>query len=335
MAAGFEPIVRRALEADVAAAEIVEVDSGSIVLRADTGAGALSTLASLPYLSLVLVEIGRYGHPSLDRAVANLVRRVSGAVPEPLARARSFRVRVSDAGKLTAIDPRARRQLEDAIGSWSGARADPRGGGAEVWLLRRRGQRDVGLFVRLDRPSGERPAKGALKPDLAAALVRTVAARAGDVVLDPYAGSGAIVRARASLPHRRIVATDVDETHVAGLRRLHRQGRLGPHATVGRLDARDVHALEALLGGVDVDTVVTDPPWGLYEAPAGGSLADLYLATYATFRAVMAPAAPAVVLTGVPETAITAARTHGFAIAESLPVLVNGRKASVVVATAR
>jgi tRNA G10 N-methylase Trm11 len=230
------------------------------------------------------------------------------------------------------IDRRARDDLERAISTWSGARAGPRGGGAEVWVIRRRDERDISLSVRLDSGSVEKVPKGSLKPDLAAALVRTVAVRDDEVVFDPFAGSGAIPRARARYPYAHLFATDIDRACVRGLEETQRRGHLGERARVGRLDVRDTASVVSFLGSQPVDTVLTDPPWGLYASRAA-NIGQLYEDTFATMQAILNPTGRVVLLTAAAPAAREPIHQYGFELADSFPVLVNGKKASVLVAT--
>jgi 23S rRNA G2445 N2-methylase RlmL len=330
MAAGFESVVRRALEADLGRVEVSDVSSGSILLRAPST--DIRALTALPYLSLVLRQLVRVDDRSIDGAVAALARQLPRRVGAPgLAASATFRLRVSDAGSLVRIDQRARTELEHAISRWSGARPDPRGGGAELWVIRRRGEREVSLSVRLGSAPAASAPKGALKADLAAAFVRTIACGADDVVLDPFAGSGAIPQARARYPHAGIIATDIDCEGVRGLEGLCASGRLGRRATVGRVDVRDTAGMVSLLGRQRVDVVLTDPPWGQFA----GDEADvdhLYRDALATIDSILAPAGQVVLLTAAVAAAEESMPRAGLEVAESFPVLVNGKKAAVLVA---
>lgn len=82
-----------------------------------------------------------------------------------------------------------------------------------------------------------------------------------------------------------------------------------------------------------MNTVITDPPWGHFVDATDSDLAGLYSGTDASLRELMAPDGQAVVLTSVPETAVDAAASQGFRVTETFPVLVNGRKAAVVVSS--
>ena len=51
---------------------------------------------------------------------------------------------------------------------------------------------------------------GSLSPELSRLLVRMSKPQGGDVFLDPFAGSGALCRARAEWPARRVIGVDPD-----------------------------------------------------------------------------------------------------------------------------
>ncbi len=214
--------------------------------------------------------------------------------------------------------------------AWSGMRLAPRGGGVEVWVTHRRDGPDVVVGVRLDAPSGGRPVPGALRPAVAAALVRVVPPDAGDRVADPFAGSGAILVQRARYPYAALVAADIDPAAVAGLRALVRRGALGAHARVDRLDVRDLAALRRVLGERAVDRVLTDPPWGRF-AGAPADVVPLYRALGEALAAAVAPGGRAVVLTGAPGAARDALLAGGGVEQDLFRVLVNGTKAEVLV----
>lgn len=331
VAAGFETVVARALADDMPALAVTEAPSG--LVRATAPAEVGGRLAKLPYLSVVLQELAVRPAGRMDRDVARLAAGLSGQpVPAPVRRFDRFRLRIAEEGRLVAVDPRAREALERQVTAWSGMRPAPRGGGVEIWVTHRRDEPDVVLGVRLDAPATGRPPQGALRPEVAAALVRVVPPGDGDRVADPFAGSGAIPVQRARYPHGGLVAADGDPVAVTGLRALERRGALGAPARVARLDVRDRGEVRRVLGEGALDRVLTDPPWGRFRgAPA--DVVPLYRALGAALATAMAPGGLAVVLTGAPGDARAALLATAGAGTErdSFPVLVNGTKAEVLV----
>lgn len=328
MAAGFERVVRAALEHDIAGVDILSEESGLLALTAPRG--RMRALATVPYVSLVLLELGSIRARSLDTAVGGLADQLLGqAMPAGLDMRRGYRIRVSDTGALVKLSPRSKAALEQAISRWGGLRPDPRGRGMELWVRRRRNADVTTLSLRVDQAPTNKRAAGTLKRHVAAALVRVVEPAVDETFLDPFAGSGAIPEARAAYSAARIVAADLDPERASGLDRLCRSGRLGKAARSGRVDVTDYEALRRLVGGGAVDTVVTDPPWGLYE---GGirEVETLYQAVVRSLGAVMEGSGRLVLLTGAADEAVAALAGSPFELKHRFPVLVNGKRASVL-----
>ncbi|MGH3850976.1 MAG: TRM11 family SAM-dependent methyltransferase, partial [Pseudonocardiaceae bacterium] len=253
---------------------------------------------------------------------ANLARH---PVPAPLRRARTFRTRIAESGQLVKVNDQVARSLELSVAAWCGLQADRRGGDVELWVTHRRGEERVSLAVRLDRARSQVTPKGALRPEVAAALVRVVPPRSEDVVLDPFAGSGAIPVERARYPYRQLIAADIDPASVRSLKALARRGALGLRPHVERVDVADI--IRGLLYA-KVDRVITDPPWGIFRADA--DLTGLYRSMWATIDALLAPNGLAVVLTAATEEARMALSGTDLVEKATLPVLINGKKATVL-----
>jgi hypothetical protein len=89
-------------------------------------------------------------------------------------------------------------------------------------------------------------------------LVAASSPQPNDVILDPFAGSGALLAARADYPFKRLIYNDLSLDQ-------HRP-RLDPRLKGEKVIAlaEDAFSLRSVTpGGVDV--IITDPPWGEYE----------------------------------------------------------------------
>jgi tRNA G10 N-methylase Trm11 len=146
------------------------------------------------------------------------------------------------------------------------------------------------------------------------------------LVLDPFAGSGALGVACLQAGAQRALLNDSNPTALGSVRTSPRSLRERVQTTA--LDFRDLD-----VGPASVSAIVTDPPWGQYErlddsvASLYGDIADLAVRALVTGGSL-------VVLTGAGPDAIHAL----FARRElnrdrSFPVLINGRKAQIVTAT--
>lgn len=228
-------------------------------------------------------------------------------------------------GRLVSFDPKARAALETAVAAATGTRLTPRGQCQEYWVI---GRRDWPMLYFVERLAAastakEKP-KGALSSELAALLVTASQPKARDVFLDPFAGSGAIVRGQAA-----VASSQGDlQRHPVGRSSSRRQG-LAQQGCVALDD--DALVLPSVASG-SVDAIVTDPPWGEY----GDGLRD-----YSKFASEMAASLTrvlacahgrAVFLVNRRNTAVLEKALSGAGLRLDAPVeiLVNGHPATVV-----
>jgi len=254
-AAGLGELVAMSLAADVNAQIVYADDSATMI---NTKAPE-SKLGSLSYVKNCFVVIG-----SVPR------RRDLGQAVEPLSRqlprwslqrtGKPYRLMFSENGKLTGVPANGRSRLEAAVSKATGGRLLARGGGDEYWAIARSGLDEVLFCRRLARPKRAEPPKGALAPDVAQLIVNAIGRNRGsDVVLDPFAGSGALIAARISRPYREAICSDLG--YADGSVKL--QPQLARRSDVRRLsdDARTL----ASIPDDSVDVVLTDPPWGEFD----------------------------------------------------------------------
>lgn len=196
-----------------------------------------------------------------------------------------------------------------------------RGGGDELWLIGRRALGTIVLGRRLSRAAKPGPA-GSLSPELSRLLVRMSKPQGGDVFLDPFAGSGALCRARAEWPARRVIGVDLYAEPRFD------SPRAGAPIEFLREDALELPSVES--GSASV--VATDPPWGEFESFAG-SAQEFYAAMAASFRRVLDPRTGRLVLLvsrKMEQLVADELIRAGFEGPRLVPVLVNGHPATVL-----
>jgi tRNA G10 N-methylase Trm11 len=185
-----------------------------------------------------------------------------------------------------------------------------------VWLIRRAAL-DVSLLATKFAKRSYRPARGELRPEISAGLARIEPVRGATLVIDPFAGSGAIGRACRDVGAKIVWLNDI------------RRQKTTVQASAGvRWTHADFRELDVAAGSVAA--VVTDPPWGVFEDVREGVDA-LYGEIGSAAYQWLAPGGALVLLTGAPESAVD--RLLGsdhLRIELELPVLVNGRKATVI-----
>ena len=271
-------------------------------------------------------------------------------VPQGLANA-PFRVMTLKENKPVGVAPAMLRAVEQRISQWTGqpvARAQPE---AEYWVLYRR--EGVGFWMLRLWGGAERREAGRLRSELAHALAFLAlppgdippAGEQGAVVLDAFAGSGALVEAlwqRTGQPALGPVVAVERTAKLAGniANTLRKQrgnaalvrgdalstqshtGQAGPGWWVITGDARHIP-----LPNASVSAVCTDPPWGEHEQVE----ASLYEDFLQEATRLLVPGGRMVLL-GPPALQPVLERS-GWVLTMALPVLVSGHKAKAYVMT--
>ena len=150
-----------------------------------------------------------------------------------------------------------------------------------------------------------RDVPAASHPTIAAALARVAGARSGDVVWDPFVGSGAELVERALAgPYSSLAGSDIDAGALAAARE-----NLGSAGVPARLDQADA-LVHAPLG---VTLIITNPPMGRRAArsPDLGDNLDQFVAHAAT---VLVPGGRLVWISPSPKRARAAAARAGLAL---------------------
>jgi 23S rRNA G2445 N2-methylase RlmL len=236
-----------------------------------------------------------------------------------LEQASSFRV-TAHAGPDASVDPQAAAGAAGGVlQERHGTPVDLRGFELEVRI-------DLGtgralLSVELLREALDRrmrrakPLRSALKPTLAAGLVRLAGAHRGEgSLLDPTCGSGTIaVEAKAMNPALSVHASDWDEptTRVARATLANH----GLEAEVRRADARDLRPVWERC----FDRIVFNPPYGVNMA-RGVRIDQLYATILSSAVEVLASDGGIVVLTPRRRALTAAADRVGLQVLDELPL---------------
>ncbi|HML49312.1 MAG TPA: RsmD family RNA methyltransferase, partial [Clostridia bacterium] len=173
--------------------------------------------------------------------------------------------------------------------------------------------------------------KGALSPSLAACMAALGRYGRGGVFLDPFAGSGALGKARLDLGGaERVILSDKDPEKVGTMKRRLR-GLASDKLVIRRADAL---ALGRDWAEGPVQELVCDPPWGQFE-PLPMPAPAFYSGMLASFDAVMAPGGRLVVLTADKAAFAQALNESVFEPRERHDILVNGQKAGIFLSVKR
>jgi predicted RNA methylase len=320
--AGTGALVEESIGSYVADPEVVYADDSSMVFDSRSGSQDVERIPFAKNSFSVIADVAR---KHLDQAAMEIADFI--AEDRLDSEARTFRVMYHVDGELVGVGPRTRRSLEHAIASASGQRVAPSGAGEEYWIV---GRTDYDRFLfcrRHNRPKRPAKARGAISHELSTLLVAASRPRKDDVFLDPFAGSGSFVEARLAFPAQRIVYSD-----------LHLE-RLQDECSESIRGNRKIEFLsdDALqLPSVEdrsVDVIVTDPPWGEYEA-VEPPLPEFFAQLAQTFERVLRQASGRfVVLTArrIGDLAEEALEKEGLHLTSTHGILVNGHPATVLI----
>lgn len=324
-AAGIGDLVADALAGQLTGMRVEYADDSAMVVDI---ADPPQRVAALPYLKNAFQIIASVGRGSLDASVARLSQSLQGVMfPRSPDRSRGFRLMFHIDGALAPVSPRSRATLERMVSARTGLHVQPRGNCQEYWVIGRGALGELLFGARLPKPRRPGKARGAIGHELAAILIAASGPEPRDVFLDPFGGSGSLVLARLDLPVRQAWYADV---HLAKHRPAF-EARLVRDDRVRLLD-EDALRLPSVPDG-SVDVIVTDPPWGEYEA-LDRPYAQFARGIAASFARVLHPArgryvilvnrANAVILRqALSDAGLTPDATH--------EILVNGHPATVLV----
>lgn len=314
-APGFESIVGTLLAEALEGAVPAAVSSGMLTFDY---AGPPERAAGVIFFNNVFLVVQQWNSSAIP--FDDLVRRaVKSDLLGPLAHearrpgARTFRVRYSRENQFAQVDRKTMDAAESYVSRRTGLVPDRFDPDMEFWFMARREGQSFFAALETKKASTESYlAPGELRPEIVQLIVGLARARESDrVILDPFAGHGAIpARLAAVCPDSRILASDIDPALAEGLRERFAGN---PRLEVTCADALDLRGV----ADSSVDLIVTDPPWGCWDAESyrgDNSLDTLYRGMLREFGRVLKPGARAFVLTGAKrefEAAVSASGLFG------------------------
>lgn len=223
-----------------------------------------------------------------------------------------------DNGRPVRMAEEDRRRIGGGIESTLGLLPDTHRSRNDFCLISRAsGSRMLTLRLPRARFKRDKTAAGELRPELAHVLCLAAKLRAKHRVLDMFAGHGSIpLEATRGFGCRDVIAVD---------RSLEEDRREHPGIEWHRADARDL----SFIADGSVDRVITDPPWGTYDAKIP-DLSATYEAAFREISRVLRPDGIAVMLTGYDEATGCAQAASELRLTGSWPILVSGRKATII-----
>lgn len=224
---------------------------------------------------------------------------------------KSFRVVFSKENELVSVNKERLAKIENKIAKLNNLIVDRANPDFEFWFLERsEGNKFTGARITKHPDYKTVLAKGQLRPELADLLCLISEPDKNDIVLDPFAGSGAIKMARKNYPHKEIVSGDINPNN----------------QNIKKLDALNLKDL----GNQSIRKIVTDPPWGI-SIGKDLDLNDFYGKMLEEFFRVLKLNGLLVILVGQKELfeKVLEKFSDKFILLKKLNILVSGKKAEV------
>jgi 23S rRNA G2445 N2-methylase RlmL len=301
---GFGEIAAQALPSLLPGASVLRVHDGLIYYAY---AGDPSDINQVPFFnnSFYVLRFFEGDKLSFHRMVIEDKLRV------PIAEG-TFRVRFSQSNRFVKVDRQIARRTENAIMKSSRLKLDRLNPSTEFWyVIRDEGFGFYGQLLQKRAAKEKNLHQGELRPEFACLMCLLGNPARESVILDPFAGYGAIPAQIAKhFDVKRLIANDIDP------------GKAQPM----REDA--LHLTSVADAGVDL--IITDPPWGYYEGI--DDIGQFYRDMLREFIRVLKRNGRAVVLSARKEEFAGAVESTGaFAIEQVIHTLVNVKKAGVYV----
>lgn len=257
------------------------------------------------------------------RGVRSLLERKIHITPTLRAIARNkitFRVVGSVANETIALDPDAQKYMEGQIARGLKLRVSVRAPSVEFWALTRKdGFSYFGVRISSLRKENKEREYGELRSEIAHLMVLLSNPKPTDVVFDPFCGRGGVLFERGyAAPYVALIGADNDPALIADAK-----NKLSKLKNVTLLHE---DSLQSSVKSGSVSKVITDPPWGLYDADVG---IDFYTRLFVELERVLRPQGTVVLLSGAKEVLQDVLPKTVFTIEKHYDILVSGKKAGL------
>ena len=252
----------------------------------------------------------------------NLRHKISINLPK---HRKNFRIVSSLQNQTISVNRELLKKIESIILCIDGMRLNIKKPNLEFWaLLRRDGYGFFGIRITYPHRDEVHREKGKLKREIAYIMSILSNPTSKDIVLDPFAGYGALPLERAqNFPYKKVIAIEKDDGLVSKL-----QQKIRAMKKINVLHG-DALALSEIKNG-SIDKIITDPPWGEYkEIP---NINTFYRNMLKEFERILRIGGVVVILIGAKEifeSVLQDQFLQTFKIKNKYDILVSGKKAAI------
>lgn len=242
------------------------------------------------------------------------------------ARRKNFKIVSSLENQTISVNRELLTRIESIILCVGGMRLNIKKPDLEFWaLLRREGYGFFGVRITYPYHNEVHREKGELRREIAHIMSVLSNPTPKDVVLDPFAGYGAIPLERAqNFPYREIIAIEKDDYLASRLKQ--KVTTVKKNINVLRGDALVLSEIK----NSSIDKIITDPPWGEYKEISNISI--FYRAMLQEFVRILRSDGMVVILISAKEifeSILQDQFSQTFKIKSKYDILVSGKKAAI------
>lgn len=198
-----------------------------------------------------------------------------------------------------------------------------------VFLRRNDGNMYLLLKLSYNRTTEKDLEKGALRPEVSYLLSFLANIKENDIILDPFTGSGAIPKEIIKhFKYNMIFASELDEEKYNKLKKKFKGNNKKIY--IKNFNALNMNFFEDNF----IDTIVTDPPWNIYERKEE-DYTEFYLKMLQEMKRVVKQNGRLVILMGNEYEFEKALSKINLELNDKLSVLINGKKAKVYILTVK
>lgn len=326
-APGLKEVVETALKKRLEAVDIDLLLDGLVVYKSCELVDKIKALRFFNnsfFLLFFFEDAKNKSIPSMIKTVLNNPGKIPTLPKGILKGARTFRIITSRENQLISVDKGLLARAEELFSRKLNLRVNRSKPDIELWfLLRSEGYGFLGLRLTRTPNYGKTLQKGELRPELAHLMCLVADLKGNEIILDPFAGYGAIpVECAKSFKVNKVMAGEKDKLVFGKLKEKTRN--LKPKIILGRWNALNLSAL----ADKNIDRIVTDPPWGIYSHQS--DIAEFYQAMFVEFIRVLKDDGLMVILMGQKEMfEEVLSQFKQLKLLKQYDILVSGKKAAI------
>lgn len=314
---GFQNVVAQNLTKHLAGAQIISVFDGLIYYRYNANS---RDIEKVPYFNNTFFVIDTFNHDNFEK----MVNAIENKNHYYLISKGTARVRFCKQNTFCSVQKNLLQKAEKIIQKNSKLSIDRVNPATEIWYATRsEGFSFCGELISKRAFTEKNLNKGELRPEIAYLLCALANVTKDDVVLEPFAGYGAIcvqLAKRFNFAHLHI--SDINADLIAQLAQK-------KHLQKQNISLRTANVTSIDDLGKQITCIITDPPWGFYEEI--DDIKAFYVEMFGVFAKVASQNCKMVILSARVQELEEACNLCNVCITQKINTLVNGKKASAFV----